>query len=78
MKYRKKPLVDAWQFDPKKEWHPMMKPWTDIQPRDMSFGFIDGIFGEQHVISGDWIVKDEDGYFVCSEEHFQKTYEVVE
>ena len=82
-KYRVKApvIVEAVQFDHAVPWpdcvHPHRK--KGVIPRDMSWGYIETVEGTaQHVIDGDWIVKDVVGHFsVCASDIFKETYEEV-
>jgi hypothetical protein len=81
-KYRKKSIVvEAVQFDPKKEWPKCIVPWKNSgysQPRDTSWGFIDTLEGRMHVLNGDWIIKGINGeFYPCRPDIFEKTYELV-
>jgi hypothetical protein len=81
-KYRKKPVViEAVQFNPHSQpWPEGVKPWSDedLQPRDMSWGYIETLEGRMHVTAGDWIitgVKNEK--YPCKSDIFEATYEEV-
>lgn len=88
-KYRKKPVViDAVQFDPqKKPWPTCITPWRkeypdgdtiQVQPRDMSWGYIETLEGNMHVLAGDWIICGVKGeWYPCKPDIFDATYEPV-
>lgn len=82
-KYRKKPVViEAVQFDPNVyPWPDGVKPWPDkhgLQPRDMSFGYIETLEGDHHVMAGDWIITGIKGEkYPCKPDIFEATYELV-
>ncbi len=86
-KFRKKPIIiEAEQFLPnsRQEFHvPVgVKLWPDedgLQPRDMSWGYIDTLEGRMHVQSGDWIITGVNGeVYPCKPDIFEKTYERVD
>jgi hypothetical protein len=82
-KYRKRPvIIEAVQFDPHKPWPDGVMPWPDehgIQPRDMSWGYINTLEGKHHVQAGDWIITGIAGEkYPCKPDIFEKTYEPVE
>lgn len=83
-KFRKRPVViEAVKFDPHQyPWPDGVKPWPDakgIQPRDMSWGYIQTLEGQMHVQSGDWIITGVKGEkYPCKDDIFQATYERVE
>ena len=83
-KYRKKPvIIEAEQFDPQKQpWPEGVKPWPHpkgYQPRDMSWGYIETLEGDHHVMAGDWIITGVAGErYPCKPDIFAKTYEQVE
>lgn len=83
-KYRKKPIViEAVQFDPQQQsWPEGVKPWPNergVQPRDMSWGYIQTLEGTMHVMAGDWIITGVNGEkYPCKPDIFEKTYEPVE
>jgi hypothetical protein len=81
-KFRKRPIViEAVQFDPHTHpWPDGMIDWrgTDMQPRDMSWGYIQTLEGKMHVISGDWIITGIAGEkYPCKDEIFRASYEPV-
>lgn len=81
-KYRKKPVViEATQFDPQSHpWPDGVIPWPEdgLQPRDMSWGYIDTLEGKMHVIAGDWIITGVKGEkYPCKPDIFEATYEPV-
>ena len=80
-KYRKKPVViEAVQFDPHQHpWPEGVIPWGNVQPRNMSWGYITTLEGDHHVQAGDWIIRGVAGeLYPCKDEIFRKTYEPVE
>ena len=85
-KYRKKPIViEAVQFEAQnryKAWPLCVKAWPDkdgLQPRDMSWGYIDTLEGRMHVMNGDWIITGVAGEnYPCKPAIFEQTYELVE
>jgi hypothetical protein len=82
-KYRKKPvIIEAIQFDPHQHpWPECIKPWDSepVQPRDMSWGYIETLEGRHHVIAGDWIITGVAGEkYPCKDHIFKATYEPVE
>lgn len=79
-KYRKKPIViEAEQFDPHSHpWPDCITPWGDVRPRDMSWGYIETLEGNMHVIAGDWIITGVEGEkYPCKAKIFEATYEAV-
>lgn len=82
-KYRKRPVViEAVQFDctlPKEGWPKCIHPWPDkngLQPRDMSWGYIDTLEGRMHVQHGDWIILGVKGeQYPCKPDIFELSYE---
>ena len=65
-KFRKKPIViEAEQFFPaKRHWPKCIHPWPDkkgLQPRDLSYGYIETLEGRMHVMAGDWIITGVNG-----------------
>jgi hypothetical protein len=80
-KYRKKPIIiEAVQFDPQKTWPECIKKWgPDFQPRDCSWGYVDTLEGEMHVLADDWIIKGVNGeFYPCKPDIFKKSYDLVE
>ena len=81
--YRKKPvIIEAVQFDPHmRPWPEPVKPWPDengMQPRDMSWGYIDTLEGRHHVLADDWIITGIKGeHYPCKPDIFEATYEEV-
>jgi hypothetical protein len=79
--YRKRPIViEAVQFDPQSHpWPEGVIAWGDLQPRDMSWGYIDTPEGKMHVIAGDWIITGIAGEkYNCKDAIFQASYEAVQ
>lgn len=81
-KYRTNSLViEAVQFDPYQHpWPEGVVDWTTagVQPRDMSFGYIETLEGRMHVMAGDWIITGEqDLRSLCKDDIFKATYEPV-
>jgi len=82
--YRKRPIViEAVPFDPHAAvWPARVTPWPDehgLQPRDMSWGYIDTHDGRMSVQVGDYIVTDADGdVYPCPASAFEARYERVE
>lgn len=77
-KFRKKPIViEAVQFDPRSlMWPEGVIPWGDVQPRDMSWGYIKTLEGKMHVMAGDWIITGIKGErYPCKPDIFDATYE---
>ena len=73
-------LAQAWdasRFDPQSpSWCPEVQRWTDIRPRDTSWGYVIDPLAElpvrQHVCSDDWIVRFADGHLqVMTPEQFE-------
>lgn len=82
-KYRKKPVViEAVQFKPLDDvWPDGVIPWSvaGVQPRDMSWGYIDTLEGRMHVMADDWIITGVNGEkYPCKPDIFEKTYDPVE
>ncbi len=80
-KFRKRPIViEAVRFDPQSQpWPEGVKPWTGTRPRDMSYGYIQTLEGQMHVMAGDWITTGVAGEkYPCKDEIFRATYERVE
>jgi len=82
-RFRKKPVViEAEQFIPDQPIPDGMKLWPDengVQPRDMSFGFIETLEGRMHVQAGDWIITGVKGEkYPCKPDIFKATYEAVD
>ncbi len=80
-KYRKLPVViEAVQFDPHSQpWPDGVIPWGASKPRDMSWGYIQTLEGNMHVIAGDWIIRGIAGeIYPCKDDIFRATYEPVE
>lgn len=85
MKFRKKVVIEAEQFLPSKtkafKVPDGVKLWPDehgVQPRDMSWGYIDTLEGRMHVTAGDWIVTGIKGEkWPVKPDIFEKTYEPV-
>lgn len=80
-KFRKKPVViEAEQFIPGHGPPAGMKLWSDegMQPRDMSFGYIETLEGRMHVMALDWIITGVKGEkYPCKPDIFAATYEPV-
>jgi len=81
--YRKKVIVEAEQFHPQQHlWPEGVKPWPDergVQPRDMSWGYIDTLEGRMSVQAGAYIVTGIDGErYAVEGSIFERTYERVE
>lgn len=59
-----------------------MKSWPDengVQPRDMSWGYIETQAGRKHIHIGDWIVKDHRGDILLYRNgSFQMQFEPVQ
>lgn len=52
-------IVQAEQFNPEKRpWPEQMIPWTDVRPRDASWGYVKKDGKKLHVWATDWIVSD--------------------
>jgi hypothetical protein len=83
-KFRKRPVViEAVQFNPHEHhWPDGVKPWPNpkgYQPRDMSWGYIETLEGDHHVMAGDWIITGVKGEkYPCKDDIFRATYELVE
>lgn len=82
-KYRKKPsVIEAVQFDPHHHpWPSCVKPWpkNGLTPRDMSWGYIETLEGDMHVIAGDYVITGIKGEkYPCKEDIFEATYERVD
>lgn len=81
-KFRKKPIViEAEQFIPDGPVPDGVILWKDagVIPRDMSFGYIDTLEGQMHVMANDWIITGVNGEkYPCKPDIFEKTYEPVE
>ena len=82
-KYRKRPVVvEAVQFNSQSlSWPDDVVPWStgDMQPRDMSWGFINTLEGRMHVQHGDWIITGIKGErYPCKPDIFEATYELVQ
>lgn len=83
-KYRKKPVViEAEQFDAMMNPMPdIVHAWPDekgVQPRDMSWGYMETLEGRFHVMQGDWIITGIKGEkYPCKPDIFEATYEKVE
>lgn len=74
-------IVEAVRFDREKTWPSCVTPWKEsgLQPRDMSWGFIQSKKGISNVINGDWIIKENDNFFcVCKPHIFRAKYQKVE
>lgn len=79
--YRRKPvIIDAVQFEPTvKPWPECIVPWTEVRPRDMSFGYIETLQGKGHIWAGDWVIKGPTGeFYPCKPHIFEATYEAVD
>lgn len=79
-KYRKKPVViEAVQFDPHQTpWPDGVIPWTTVQRRDMSWGYIQTLERKMSVLAGDWIITGVAGEkYPCKDDIFKATYEEV-
>jgi hypothetical protein len=80
-KFRKKPvIIEAEQFHPHQHpWPGGVKLWPDeagLQPRDMTWGYIDTLEGRMHVTAGDWIITGVKGEpYPCKPDIFEQTYE---
>lgn len=81
-KYRKKPIViEAVQFDPQQQsWPEGVKCWPGgYEPVDGTWGYIQTLEGQMHVMAGDWIITGVNGErYPCKPDIFEKTYELVE
>jgi hypothetical protein len=54
-------VLEAVQFNPGiQPWPERVKPWGEIVPRDMSFGYLD-VPSRTHVFALDWIAEDDEG-----------------
>ena|ERR1700676_615592 len=87
-KYYKSPVasalpddVEAEQFLPQnRPWPGYVHPWSEkgVQPRDMSWGYIERPGGDIHVMAGDWILVNAQGYvFTCSDDLFRVLYKLA-
>ncbi len=81
-KFKKKPIViEAIQFNPQdKPWPECVISWErgKVEPRDMSWGYIDTLEGKMHVQAGDWIIKGIKGeFYPCKSDIFEMTYEPI-
>jgi len=81
-RFRKKPVaIEAVQFNPHHHpWPDGVIPWPKDgpQPKNMSWGYIETLEGNHHVIAGDWIITGVKGEkYPCKDEIFKATYEPV-
>lgn len=79
-KYTTKIVVDAVQFKPQEPWPKEVIAWTDMVPRDGSWGYINissPKVGRFHVCANDWIVYFDGGLTVVPNEHFKVLYDEV-
>ena len=80
MKFRKKPVViEADQFIPNVHVPEGMHLWLDekgMQPKDMTWGYVDTLEGRHHVMAYDWIITGVKGEkYPCKDDIFKMTYE---
>ncbi len=78
--YVKKPIVvDAEPFNPLDyPWPDGVIPWTDTHPLDGSYGYIQTLEGQLHVMAGSWIITGIAGEkYACRDDIFQATYDPV-
>lgn len=75
--YVKPVVIEAIKFDPRGEWPACVIPWpVEVQPRDMSCGYVESFDEKMHVLPGDYIVKEADGnFYVRSPEIFESMFE---
>lgn len=84
MKYRlREREIEAVQFQSQiKPWPALVEPWPDekgLQPRDMSWGYVDLAMGRYHIQEGDWIVTwPNSDVTIMKPDVFASLYEVAE
>jgi hypothetical protein len=77
MKYRTKhQCVEAIRFNPKQlPWPVYIKPWSLNIPLDLNhMGYIETAEGRIPVQTGEWVVIEDDKYYVWSDKNFRLNY----